>query len=136
EGEVDERYAELARTLGGCPENVVGGRFRVVSILTTATQLAFVQSLCNPSLNPEEQGAPVERLLPEGVGASRAVTPELAGQIATHQYRMMLGRSPSEVELAEAQAAGEQCALTVCSAEEFARPLCFALLSSAERVFY
>jgi hypothetical protein len=136
EGEVDERYSELARTLGGCPENVVGGRFRVVSILTTATQLSFVQSLCDPKLDPRVPGAPVEKLLPEGVGPSRAVSAELGAEIATHQYRVLLGRSPDAVELAEAREAGAQCALTLCSAEEFARPFCFALLSSAERLFY
>jgi hypothetical protein len=135
-GEVDERYAELARTLGGCPENVVGGRFRVVSILTTSTQLSFVQALCNPTLDPKVPGAPVEKLLPEGVGPSRAVSAELGAEIATHQYRVLLGRSPDAVELAEAREAGAQCSLTLCSAEEFARPFCFALLSSAERLFY
>jgi hypothetical protein len=136
EGEVDERYAELARTLGGCPENVVGGRFRVVSILTTATQLGFVQTLCNPGLDPRTQGAAADKLLPGGMSTSRAVTPDVAAEIATHQYRLMLGRSPDATELAEAREAGAQCALTLCSAEEFARPFCFALLSSAERVFY
>ena len=136
EGEVDERYAELARTLGGCPENVVGGRFRVVSILTTATQLSFVQNLCNPQLDPRVQSAPVEKLLPAGMSPSRAVSADVGAEIATHQYRMLLGRSPDAVELAEAREAGTQCALTLCSAEEFARPYCFALLSSAERVFY
>jgi len=34
-----------------------------------------------------------------------------------------------------ATAAGE-CAQSSCNAEAFARPLCFALLSSAEMVFY
>ncbi|HEY0092977.1 MAG TPA: hypothetical protein VGB96_01580, partial [Archangium sp.] len=136
EGELDERYTDLARTLGGCPENVVGGRFRVVSILTTATQLSFVETLCNPALDPRTQGAAVEKLLPEGMGASRAVNPDLAAEIATHQYRVLLGRSPDAVELTEAREAGAECALTRCSAEEFARPFCFALLSSAERVFY
>jgi hypothetical protein len=136
EGEVDERYAELARTLGGCPENVVGGRFRVVSILTTATQLSFVQNLCNPQLDPRVRSAPVEKLLPAGMSPSRAVSADVGAEIATHQYRMLLGRSPDSVELAEAREAGTQCALTLCSAEEFARPYCFALLSSAERVFY
>ena len=48
----------------------------------------------------------------------------------------MLGRSPDATELAEAREAGTECARTLCSAEEFARPFCFALLSSAERVFY
>jgi hypothetical protein len=136
EGEVDERYAELARTLGGCPENVTGGRFRVVSILTTATQLSAVQALCNPALDPKEPGAPVEKLLPEGLGANRAVNADVAAEIATHQYRLLLGRSPDARELAEARDAGTECALTLCSAEQFARPFCFALLSSAERVFY
>lgn len=136
EGRVDESYANLARTLGGCPENIVGGRFRVVSILTTGTQLAFVGELCNPTLDGEVQGAPIERLLPEGVVPARAMTPELAGEIATHQYRALLGRSPTGEELTEAQEAGRRCALDTCGAEEFARPLCFALLSSAERLFY
>ncbi|HZI03795.1 MAG TPA: hypothetical protein VEZ71_07220, partial [Archangium sp.] len=136
EGEVDMRYAELARTLGGCPENVVGGRFRVVSILTTATQLSFVQELCNPRLDPKVKGAAVEKLLPEGMDPRRAVDAALAEQIATHQYRLLLGRSPDATEKAEARQAGTECALTLCPAEEFARPFCFALLSSAERVFY
>ncbi|QRN95479.1 hypothetical protein JRI60_41505 [Archangium violaceum] len=136
EGEVDERYSELARTLGGCPENVTGGRFRVVSILTTATQLSFVQSLCNPTLDPETKGAAVEKLLPEGMSPSRAVNAALAEEIATHQYRVLIGRSPDAAERAEAREAGTECARTLCSAEEFARPYCFVLLSSAERVFY
>ncbi|WP_257453089.1 hypothetical protein [Archangium lipolyticum] len=136
EGEVDERYTELARTLGGCPENVTGGRFRVVSILTTATQLSFVQSLCNPSLDPETKGAAVEKLLPEGMSPSRAVNADVAEEIAAHQYRVLLGRSPDAAERAEAREAGTECARTLCSAEEFARPYCFVLLSSAERVFY
>ncbi|QRK09071.1 hypothetical protein JQX13_02600 [Archangium violaceum] len=136
-GEVDERYSEVARTLGGCPENVVGGRFRVVSILTTATQLSFVQTLCNPTLDPAVKGAAaVEKLLPASVGPSRAVNADVAEEIATHQYRLLLGRSPDDTERAEAREAGTACALTLCSAEDFARPFCFALLSSAERVFY
>jgi hypothetical protein len=136
DGRVDEDYANLARTLGGCPENIVGGRFRVVSILTTGTQLAFVGDLCNPTMDDDVQGAPIERLLPEGVVPARAMTPELAGQIATHQYRTLLGRSPTDEEVAEVREAGRRCALDTCGAEEFARPLCFALLSSAERLFY
>ncbi|MFL5358657.1 hypothetical protein [Archangium sp.] len=135
-GELDERYSNLARTLGGCPENVVGGRFRVVSILTTATQLSFVQQLCNPRLDPKIAGAAVEGLLPSGMSTSRAVDADVGEQIATHQYRMLLGRSPDDTEKAEARQAAAQCALTRCSAEEFARPFCFVLLSSAERVFY
>ncbi|WP_225410215.1 hypothetical protein [Stigmatella hybrida] len=136
QGKVDTRYANLARTLGGCPENIVGGRFKVVSILTTGTQLSFVNELCNPTLEPSQTAAPIERLLPEGVEGARALTPELARDVAAHQYRTLLGRAPSAEELAEAQEAGGQCLLTRCSAEAFARPLCFAMLSSAERLFY
>jgi len=136
EGDIDESYANLARTLGGCPENIVGGRFRVVSILTTGTQLAFVGDLCNPTLSDRVEGAPFERLVPPGMEPNRVVTPDLAVQIAQHQYRTLLGRTPSDEELAEARSAGTQCALDKCGAEAFARPLCFALLSSAERLFY
>ncbi len=139
DGSVDTRYSDVARTLGGCPENVAGGRFKVVSILTTATQLNFVNALCNPALATGEaaQGAaPAEVLLPGGVGASRALDVGLAAGIASHQYRALLGRSPTDVELAEAQEAGAACALGSCPAEQFARPFCFALLSSAERLFY
>jgi hypothetical protein len=136
-GQIDESYSDLARTLGGCPENIVGGRFRVVSILTTGTQLGFVNDLCNPTLDPDSKvTAPIERLLPEGVDPARAVSPDLAVQIAQHQYRVLLGRSPSGEELTEARDAGSQCAAELCAAEEFARPFCFALLSSAERLFY
>ena len=126
----------MARTLGGCPENVVGGRFKVVSILTTATQLNFVDALCNPTGSPKVQGAPVDRLLPSGMDARKAVSGEIAAQIADHQYRQLLGKVPTAEELGEATSAGEECALTRCAAEEFARPFCFALLSSAELLFY
>ncbi|MBN1205887.1 MAG: hypothetical protein JXB05_13305 [Myxococcaceae bacterium] len=136
EGRIEQSYANLARTLGGCPENIIGGRFRVVSILTTGTQLAFVGDLCNPTMDADVRGAAIERLLPAGVEPGRAVDQELAGQIATHQYRELLGRPPSAEELTEAREAGAQCALDRCGAEQFARPLCFALLSSAERLFY
>ncbi len=136
EGKLDERYAQLARTLGGCPENVVGGRFRVVSILTTATQLAFVQELCNPSLDPKVPGAAVERLLPEALSARAAMTPEVGERVATHQYRVLLGRAPEALELTEAREAASECARENCTAEEFGRAYCFALLSSAERLFY
>jgi hypothetical protein len=115
---------------------MVGGRFRVVSILTTGTQLAFVGDLCNPTLSTKVKGAPLEKLLPQGVDGGRAMTVELAAQIAQQQYRTLLGRTPTDEELTEARSAGAQCALDKCNAEAFARPLCFALLSSAERLFY
>ncbi len=136
EGGVDTRYSELARTLGGCPENVVGGRFKVVSILTTATQLSYVGELCAPGRATDAPRAAFDRLVPSGVDASRAVDAALAGDIASHQYRLLLGRPPSTEELTEAKAAGEQCAAARCNAEQFARPLCFALLTGAETFLY
>jgi len=136
EGGVNTSYSELARTLGGCPENVVGGRFRVVSILTTATQLNFVAQLCNPAGDQGDRAAKIEALLPAGMSPSLALTSESAEQIAGHQYRLFLGRAPSAEEAAEARTAGEACALTRCSAQDFARPVCFALLSSAQMLFY
>ncbi|MET0402568.1 MAG: hypothetical protein ABW123_09205 [Cystobacter sp.] len=135
-GDVDKRYSDLARTLGGCPENVVSGRFRVVSILTTAMQLSYVRSLCNPTLDPKVQGADAARLLPEGMSARLAVDADVGARIATHQYRLLLSRTPDATEVAEARVAATECALSQCTAEEFARPYCFALLSSAERIFY
>jgi len=136
EGELDVRYSEMARTLGGCPENVVGGRFKVVSILTTATQLNVVDALCNPTARRDVEQAPVERLLPAGVSATTPLSVNLSRDIATHQYRAFLSRDPLVEEQSAVQQAAEECALTQCTAEQFARPLCFALLSSAERLFY
>lgn len=136
EGQVDMSYAETARTLGGCPENVVGGRFKVLSILTTATQLNYVNQLCNPTQDSSLKSAAIEKLLPIGMTSSRAVDASVASQIADHQYKLFLGRAPTQVELDEAVAGGAECALSRCTAEQYARPLCFALLSSADLLFY
>ena len=135
-GGVDMSYAQLARTMGGCPENLIGGRFKVLSILTTATQLGFVREVCNPSLDPEAAAAPIQRLLPPGMTANTATSGEVAQQVAAHQFKLFFGREAEADELDEARVAGEECALTRCTAEEFARPYCFALLSSSEMLFY
>ena len=82
------------------------------------------------------KSAPIEKLLPDGVDPNRALTVDLAEQIATQQYRTLLGRPPTGDEITEARDAGSKCAASKCRAEEFARPLCFALLTSAERIFY
>lgn len=136
EGEVDHSYSSMARTLGGCPENVVGGRFKVLSILTTATQLNYVNQLCNPTGDGAIEGVPIASLLPQGMSPARAVDAASATQIAEHQYRLFYGRDPSAEERDEAAQAGTECAASLCSAEQFARPLCFALLSSADLLFY
>lgn len=135
EDEIDREYADAARTLGGCPANVISGRFKVTSILTTATQLAAVNRVCNTTLS-DLPGAPLERLLPANVAGTGVTTAELAASIADHQYRAFYGRAPTLEETTEAKNAGELCAATQCTAEQFARPFCFALLSGAEMIFY
>lgn len=134
DGEVDTRYRDLARSLGGCPSNDVGGRFKIISILTTATQLNYVNRVCDPSQSG--QGVAVEKLLPADIGPNRAVTPGIAEAIVAHQSAMFLGRAMTEQEKLDARKYGEQCEREVCKAQDFARPACFALLSSAEMLFY
>jgi hypothetical protein len=136
-GRVSREYRDLARTLGGCPENEVGGRFKAVSVLSTATQEAFVERVCNPGASPDRKGAaPIDKLLPAGTDAKRAIDPELADAILGHQVALFLGRAPRSEELAEARAAAEACGPKPCAAETFARPLCYAILSSSEMLFY
>jgi len=136
QGEIDFSYSDLARNLGGCPDNLVGGRFNVLSILTTTTQLNFVNHICNVTGEAAVQSAPIELLLPAGIAGSSAVNGDLAAQISAHQYQLFYGRPPTAAEVSEAIQAGTECAQAVCTAEEFARPSCFALLSSAELLFY
>ena len=133
--DVEKAYSDLARNLGGCPVNDVSGRFRIVSILTTATQLNFVENVCNPEMRPD-QGADLARLLPAGIDPDRLVTPEIAEEIITHQIELFYGRRTNSEERADARRFGERCELDLCRASEFARPACFALLSSSEMLFY
>lgn len=133
--ELREGYRNLARGLGGCPRNDVGGRFRAISVLTTAKQLNFVNEVCAPK-RESTGGVPAGRLLPNGVPTDRAVSPDLAPKIVRFQTQKFFGRNPSERELEKARSYGEECSRSVCTAEEFARPACFALLSSSEMLFY
>lgn len=133
--DVRRGYSDLARNLGGCPVNDVGGRFRIVSILTTAMQLNFVADVCNPGME-SGQGADVSRLLPDGVSTEQAVDPDLAEEIVMHQTNLFFGRNATPAERSEARQHGATCELEVCRASEFARPACFALLSSSEMLFY
>jgi hypothetical protein len=130
------RYRDLARNLGGCPENEIGGRFKTVSILTTATQLSFVADVCNPTLAGDRPSVPVSALLPADISQDNAVTPELAERILDFQIGQFFSRSPTQAERDEALANGQACQNARCTAEQFARPVCFALLSSAEMLFY
>jgi hypothetical protein len=72
-------------------------------------------------------------------GCSRtdwAITPDLAEQIGRFQYRQLVGRSARPEDITALRAAGTQCAAAGCKVQDYARPLCFALLSSAEMLFY
>lgn len=134
-GQIRDDYLDLARTLGGCPDNGVGGRFTTISILTTATQEGFVARVCNPGQNAD-QGAAIERLLPPGLSPEAALQEDVARDITVHQIQTFFGREPLATELTRAKEAAAQCAPKPCSATDFARPLCYALLSSSELLFY
>ena len=132
---IRDDYSELARNLGGCQVNDVSGRFRIVSILTTSTQLNFVNQICNPGME-SGQGVEIAKLLPSGVDPDRAVTPDLAQEILEYQIELFFGRRATAAEQSEARQHGQTCELEVCRASEFARPACFAVLSSSEMLFY
>ena len=136
EGEVDMEYADVARTLGGCPENEVGGRFRVVSILTTATQLSFVNTICAPNIQGESPPVDAAALLPNGVSAGQMPTTEIATSIFDHLARAFLGRPASAEEITAVTDSVLGCQTAGCNAEQFARASCFAILSSSEMLFY
>lgn len=135
--EVRRTYRDLARSLGGCPENLAGGRFKTVSVLTTATQEGFVTGLCNPALlERAPMAAPTATLLPPGMASNKQLDAGTGREILRHQIGRFFAREPSLEESIAAEAAVAECAPKPCTAEAFARPLCFALLSSAEMLFY
>lgn len=134
---VRQDYKSLVQTLGGCPDNSEGGRFKIVSVFTTAAQLNYAGQICRPTSGGERErrsrAAPVEALLPSGISPSTAVNAEVAQKIVDFQTRTFFARPATAVELEQAATNGGECN---CSAEEFARPACFALLSSSEMMFY
>lgn len=129
-------YRTLAQTLGGCPTNEVNSRFTTVSILNTAVQENFIARVCNAGNQPDVNGVPATMLLPEGMSSSAALTEDAALEIATRQSRLFLSRDLTSEERDLVLEAYGQCEPKPCDAEAFARPLCFALLSSAEMLFY
>lgn len=131
--EVEDDYRNLARTLGGCPSNEVGGRFTTISVLNTAVQESFVAEVCGIG---DTDGVALDRLLPQGVSADAVLDDATADAILAYQQALFLGRSPDEEEIEEARAAASQCNPAPCTASAFARPVCFALLSSSEMLFY
>jgi hypothetical protein len=127
-------YRGLAQTLGGCPTNEVSGRFTTVSILNTAVQESYVAEVCDPALMGG--GAPISVLLPEDMDPATALTTNTAKDVVTRQTRLFYGREPTIYELDAVEGYADQCTPKPCTAESFARPACFALLSSAEMLFY
>jgi len=127
-------YRNLARTLGGCPTNEIDGRFTTVSILNTAVQESYVAEICDPAL--QGGGVSASLLLPEGMDPNTALTTETAEDIVARETRLFFGREPSQWELDQVGVYADECTPKPCTAESFARPSCFALLSSAEMLFY
>jgi hypothetical protein len=138
QGEIDMRYADLARTLGGCPENETSSRFSIVSILTTSAQLSFVDQVCNPSLQGQNGFASTDRLVLGGVSPDTSLTPAVASDLFGNLVQNFLGRAATTDELTQAAASANACisANGGCTAEQFARPSCFAILSSSDMLFY
>ena len=131
--EIVDDYRNLARTLGGCPSNEVGGRFTTISVLNTAVQESFVAEVCGIG---DTNGVGLDRLLPPGMSGEAVLDDATADAILAYQQSLFLGRSPDEEEIEEARAAASQCNPAPCTASAFARPVCFALLSSSEMLFY
>jgi hypothetical protein len=127
-------YRELAQTLGGCPSNEIDGRFTTVSILNTAVQEAYVAEICDPAL--QGGGTSASILLPEGMDRNTALTASTAQDVVARQTRLFFGREPTEYEIDQVEVYADECTPKPCTAESFARPTCFALLSSAEMLFY
>lgn len=134
EPRVDTEYSSFAQTLGGCPDNEVAGRFKAVSILSTATQEAFVGELCGPANTGG--GVAVDILLPSSVDAGDSLTESVAEQILDFQVKRFFSRRPLDEELTMARETSQTCTPAPCDAEDFARVSCYALLSSSEMLFY
>ena len=135
-GELVTDYRDIARTLGGCPTNEVSSRFTTVSILNTALQESFVLNVCDAGFQGAEGAVDIDILLPEGMSRSAALDDATAIEILTRQTRLFLGREPTDEERDAILMHANACSPQPCDAETFARPVCFALLSSAEMLFY
>lgn len=139
EGRLQTNYRDLVRNLGGCPDNSQGGRFKIVSVLTTANQLNHASRICDPALDQDgnrSYRASIDELLPSGVESDDVLSEDMAADIFQHLTRRFFSRSATSAELEAARGYGTACLADTCTAEAFARPTCYALLSSAEMLFY
>ena len=135
EDRIDRRYADIARTLGGCPDNLTTTRFKTVSILNTATQEAFVAQLCDFA-NDSDLRVTTDRVLPEAIQSNRALDDSVADAVLEYQVNTFFGRPSTSEERDMARTGAAACVPQPCEAENFARVLCYALLSSSEMLFY
>jgi hypothetical protein len=135
-GELLTDYRDLARALGGCPTNEVSSRFTTVSILNTALQEVVALNVCGVDPNALGDAVDVADLLPEGMSPNTALTDEVAQEILQRETRLFLGREPTTEEMDAVLVHANECSPQPCTAETFARPVCFVLLSSSEMLFY
>jgi hypothetical protein len=70
------------------------------------------------------------------VSGDQALDADTARAILAHQIGLFFGRPETKAEIDEATAAATECTPKPCNAEAYARPLCYALLSSSEYLFY
>lgn len=132
---LENSYPDLVKTLGGCPDNEVSGRFKTISILNTATQEGYASEVCDPTMTGEG-AVSVEVLLPGSVSAADELTEKVAVSTFEHQVGLFFGRPTTDDERDLAKTASSSCVPKPCSAETYARTVCFALLSSSEMLFY
>lgn len=136
DGEIRMDYADLARSLGGCPDNSVGGRFKIISILTTAQQLNTASNVCLD----DEDGAHITKLLPRGIEPKDKLDAAMGLEIFKHNAELFFAREITDDESTMAREAADAARCVTgdgrCPASHFARRTCFALLSSAEMLFY
>ena len=114
----------------------VSSRFTTVSILNTALQEVVAVEVCDAGLEGNSESVSISALLPEGMSPSAAIDGPIAQEILTRQTRLFLGREPTGEELDAVLVHADECSPQPCDAEAFARPVCFALISSAEMLFY
>lgn len=130
--QIDGTFRDLARTLGDCQDNDPSGRFSIISVLTSGAQISFAADVCGPG-EAGDMAASIGALIPDSMSSDTATNADIAESLLRYQSDKFFGRPPTADEVNDIRVAGEGCN---CSVEEFARPLCYAMVSSAEMLFY
>lgn len=133
-GRARMRDANLLRNLGGCPTRESGPSFRAVSIVNAALQEGFVREICAG----KEEGLHFSRdwLLGSGGQERAALSESRARAILETQSLHFLGRAATDEDWQELLPHAKSCMARRCTELQFAQPLCFALLTGAEVLFY